>query len=130
MSDETTADRGQSTSIGTLLLSGLFAVLIGGVAGVVTTFVHAQLPPWALVAGLAIATALVLGIRLVFDSRAVAAVAAVGFVIGEVALAFPAAGAPVLALDGPLGWIWAVGPSALAVVAVAVPWPGRPASRP
>lgn len=130
MSDETTADRGPSTSVGTLLSSCIFAILIGGVAGIITTFVHAQLPPWALVAGLAIAAALVIGIRLVFDSRVVAAVAGLGFVVGQVALTFPAAGAPVLSLDGPLGWIWAVGPAALAVAAVAVPWPGRPASRP
>jgi hypothetical protein len=130
MSDRTAADRGERMGVGTLVISALFALVVGGVGGLITTFAHAQLPPWALIAGLLIVVALVLGFRLVFDSRIVAAVGGVGFLAGEVALTLPAAGAPVLALDGPLGWIWAIAPAVLLVAAVAVPWPGSAASRP
>jgi N-acetyl-1-D-myo-inositol-2-amino-2-deoxy-alpha-D-glucopyranoside deacetylase len=130
MSDRTAADRGERMGVGTLVVSGVFALVVGAVGGLITTFTHAQLAPWALIAGLGVVVALVLGFRLVFDSRIVGAAGGAGFVVAEIVLTLPAAGAPVLVLDGPLGWIWAVAPGVLAVVAVAAPWPGRPASRP
>ena len=36
--------------VGSAVVSCIFAVVIGGVVGLVTTFAHAQLPPWGLVA--------------------------------------------------------------------------------
>jgi hypothetical protein len=119
----------RSPGIGTSVVSSLFALVVGGVAGVVTTFTHAQLAPWGLVAGLAIVVALVLGFRLVFESRVVGAAAGLGFVVGTVLVALPGAGSPMFALDGPLGWIWAIAPALLIVAAVAPPWPGRARDR-
>jgi len=110
--------------VGAAVLSCLFAVVVGAIAGLITTFAHARLAPWGLIGGLAIAAAIVLGFRLVFDSRLVGAAAAIGFLIGEIALAFPGAGAPVLVLDGPPDWIWASGPALLAAAAIVQPWPG------
>jgi N-acetyl-1-D-myo-inositol-2-amino-2-deoxy-alpha-D-glucopyranoside deacetylase len=130
MSDRAAADRGDRMGVGTLVISSVFALVVGAVGGLITTFTHAQLAPWALIAGLAVVVALVLGFRLVFGSRIVGAVGGAGFIAAEIALTLPAAGAPVLALDGPLGWIWAIAPGVLAVAAVAVPWPGSAASRP
>ena len=122
------ADRGTGT--GALVLSCLFALVVGAIAGLITTFAHAQLAPWGIVGGLAIAAAIVLGFRLVFGSRLVGAAAAIGFVAGAVALAFPGAGAPVLVLDGPLGWVWTIGAPAIAVAALVQPWPdGWPGRR-
>ena len=62
--------------VGATVLSSLFALLVGIVVGVITTFTHGQLAPWGLVGGLLVVVALVVGFRLVFDSRAVGAAAA------------------------------------------------------
>lgn len=130
MSERTTGSAASATGVGALVASCALALVIGGVAGLLSTFTHAQLPPWGLVAGLAIAASLALGFRLVFDSRVVGTAAAVGFVVGSVLLTLPASGAPMFALDGPIGWIWALGPALLGVAAVAPPWPGGAARRP
>ncbi len=114
---------------GVAILACLFALVIGGVVGLLATFAHAQLAPWGLIAGLAIVTALVAGFRLVFASRLVAAAAGVGAAVACVLLAFPGAGAPILSLDRPLGWIWVVGGVVLVVAALLVRWPRRPSGR-
>ncbi|MGN6325177.1 hypothetical protein [Pseudolysinimonas sp.] len=114
---------------GSTVIASVFALVIGGVVGLLATFAHAQWAPWGLVAGLAILVCLVAGFRLVFASRIVAAAAAVGFVVAGALLALPGAGAPILRLDGPAGWIWAVAPVVLAVVVLAVPWRGRASAR-
>lgn len=128
MNEQAEPDRGMGA--GALVLSCLVALVVGAVAGLLTTFAHAQLAPWALLAGLAIALALVLGFRLVFASRIVAGAAGLGFVAGSVALSFPSAGAAVLTLDDPTGWIWAIGPALLMAAAIVQPWPdGWPGRR-
>jgi N-acetyl-1-D-myo-inositol-2-amino-2-deoxy-alpha-D-glucopyranoside deacetylase len=111
---------------GATLLSSLFAVLVGLIVGVITTFTHAQFLPWGLIAGLLVVVALVLGFRLVFDSRVVGAAAGLGVVAASAALALPGAGGTVLVLSSPAGWIWALGPAILS--AVALLWP-RPRAR-
>jgi hypothetical protein len=130
MSGQTSGAPGTAPGAGAVIVSCVFAVVIAGVAGVVTTFTHAQLAPWGLIAGLAVALALVLGFRLVFDSRLVGAAAGLGFVAGTVLLAFPAAGSPMFVVNGPIGWLWAIGPALLALLAVVVPWPETGARRP
>jgi N-acetyl-1-D-myo-inositol-2-amino-2-deoxy-alpha-D-glucopyranoside deacetylase len=106
---------------GATVLSSVFALLVGIVVGVITTFTHGLAFPWATIAGLAIVAALVAGFRLVFDSRIVGAAAALGVLAASVALAFPGAGGVALALTGPSGWIWAIGPLAVSVVVLLVP---------
>jgi len=129
MDDDTAVPAAERMGPGTLAVSCVFALIVGGIAGIITTFTHAQLPPWGLVAGLAIAAALVLGFRLVFDSRLVGAAAAIGFVAASAVLALPGAGAPILTLDAASGWIWAVGPALLAVATLVPRWPGVVARR-
>ena len=112
--------------VGATLLSSLFALLVGIVVGVITTFTHRQFLPWGLVGGLLVVVALVVGFRLVFDSRVVGAAAAVGVVAASLVLALPGAGGSVLVVDDLPGWIWALGPAILA--AIALVWP-RPRAR-
>ncbi|GAA2088725.1 hypothetical protein GCM10009840_28850 [Pseudolysinimonas kribbensis] len=130
MSEQAGHVRSTAPGAGAVIVSCVFALVIAGIAGVVTTFTHAQLAPWGLIAGLAVALVLVLGLRLVFDSRVVGAAAGLGFVAGTVLLAFPAAGSPMFALTDAIGWVWALGPAVLALVAIVVPWPGTLTRRP
>jgi hypothetical protein len=120
-SSDATQTPAEPLGAGATALSSVFAVLVGIVVGVVTTFTHALLAPWGLIAGLAIVAALVGGFRLVFDSRVVAGAAALGIVGAAAALALPGAGGTVLALDGVSGWVWALGPAVIAVVVLLLP---------
>ena len=110
---------------GATALSSVFGVLVGIVVGVITTFTHALLLPWGLIAGLAIVAALVGGFRLVFGSRVVGAAAALGVIGASAALALPGAGGTALALDGWPGYVWAFGPAAIAVIVLLLPRSGR-----
>jgi N-acetyl-1-D-myo-inositol-2-amino-2-deoxy-alpha-D-glucopyranoside deacetylase len=110
---------------GATALSSIFGLLVGIVVGVITTFTHSQLPPWGLIAGLAIVTALVAGFRLVFGSRTVAGAAALGVVGASAVLALPGAGGTALSLDGLTGYLWAFGPVLLSLVVLLVPVRGR-----
>jgi N-acetyl-1-D-myo-inositol-2-amino-2-deoxy-alpha-D-glucopyranoside deacetylase len=107
----------------TLVVAAVFAFAIGGAVGFVTTFTHRQYAPWGLVAGLVVIAALVTGFRLVFDSRIIAAAAALGVIVATGLLTLPGAGGSVFVIDDAVGWIWAVGPTLLAVAAVAWPRP-------
>jgi hypothetical protein len=106
---------------GATALSSVFGVLVGIVVGLVTTFTHAQLPPWGLIAGLAVVTALVAGFRLVFGSRTVAAAAALGVIGASAVLALPGAGGTALSLNGVTGYLWAFGPAVLSLIVLLVP---------
>ena len=119
----TTTDPGTAEPLGAgaTVLSSIFAVLVGIVVGVITTFTHALLAPWGLIVGLAIVAGLVGGFRLVFDSRIVGAAAAVGVIGASAVLALPGAGGTVLALDGPLGYFWAFGPAVIAAIVLLLP---------
>ncbi|CAN5434004.1 hypothetical protein BH10ACT6_BH10ACT6_10020 [soil metagenome] len=125
MSSESPAEglEPEPLGLGATLLSSLFAVLVGLVVGVITTFTHAQFLPWGLIGGLLVVVALVLGFRLVFASRVVGAFAALGVIAASAALALPGAGGTVLVLSSPAGWIWALGPAILSAVALLSPGP-------
>jgi N-acetyl-1-D-myo-inositol-2-amino-2-deoxy-alpha-D-glucopyranoside deacetylase len=107
----------------TIALASLFAFVVGVAVGFITTFTHRGLPPWGLVAGLAIIAALVLGFRLVFASRIIGGAAAVGAIGATALLMLPGAGGTVFVLGDPIGYAWAIGPTVLAVLALAVPNP-------
>jgi hypothetical protein len=113
-------------AIVTIVLASVFAFAIGVAVGFITTFTHRGLPPWGLVAGLAIVLAVVLGFRLVFGSRIIAAAAAIGVVGATALLMLRGAGGTVLVLDDPIGYVWAIGPTVIATIVLL--WP-NPASR-
>ena len=106
---------------GATALSSVFAILVGIVVGVITTFTHSLVPPWGLIAGLAIVAALVGGFRLVFGSRVVGAAAALGVIGASAVLALPGAGGTALALNGWPGYVWAFCPAAIAVIVLLLP---------
>ncbi|MEO6532691.1 MAG: hypothetical protein ABIO06_03840 [Pseudolysinimonas sp.] len=106
---------------GATALSSVFALLVGIVVGVITTFTHGVAAPWGLVAGLAIVAALVAGFRLIFGSRIVGAAAALGVVGASAAMALPGAGGSALALDGVTGYLWAFGPAAVSLIVLLLP---------
>jgi hypothetical protein len=112
----TVTSEAEPLGVGGTALSSIFGLLVGIVVGVITTFTHALLAPWGLIAGLAIVAALVGGFRLVFASRVVGAAAAVGVIGASAVLALPGAGGTALALDGPLGYLWAFGPAVIAAI--------------
>ena len=105
----------------TVALACVFALAIGLAVGFVTTFTHHQYVPWGLVAGLIVIVALVVGFRLVFDSRIIATAAGVGVLASIGLLTLPGVGGSVLVLDDPIGYIWAIAPPVL--IAAAVAWP-------
>lgn len=114
-------------AIMTVVLASLFAFVIGVAIGFVTTFTHRELPPWGLVAGLAIVAAAVLGFRLVFSSRIIGAAAAIGAIGSTALLTLPGAGGTAFAPSDPIGYTWAIAPSVLALVALV--WPNPVAGR-
>ena len=120
-------------AIMTVVLASLFAFVIGVAVGFITTFTHRGLPPWGLIAGLAIIAAAVLGFRLVFSSRVIGAAAALGAIGATALLTLPGAGGTAFVLSDPIGYAWAIGPTLLALIALVWPNPlaGRnsPASR-
>ena len=118
-------DAAEPLGAGATALSSAFGVLVGVVVGGITTFTHGQVPPWGLIAGLAIVAALVGGFRLVFGSRIVGAAAALGVVGSSALLALPGAGGTALSLDGWPGYLWAIGPAVLSLIVLVVPAPGR-----
>lgn len=105
-------------------LASLFGLIIGAAVGTITTFTHHQLGIAGIVIALAIVGALIAGFRLVFGSRIIAAAAALGVLLATAALiVIPGAGGTALVVDDPIGWVWAIGPTLIAVVIVG--WPRR-----
>jgi N-acetyl-1-D-myo-inositol-2-amino-2-deoxy-alpha-D-glucopyranoside deacetylase len=117
--------RWDRAAILTLALAAVFALAIGFAVGFVTTFTHRQLPPWGLIAGLAVIGALVAGFRLVFGSRVIAAAAALGAVLATGLLMLPGAGGTAFVIDDAIGYVWAIAPTVLVVAIVLLPLPQR-----
>lgn len=104
--------------------------MLGLLAGGVLTFVHREWAPWGLVAALAVDAAMIVGLRLVVG-RGPAIAAAVGVLAATALLALPGPGGSIVIAGGPelgpLGDIWALAPTVIAIVAVL--WPERAPGR-
>ncbi|BDI23502.1 hypothetical protein [Herbiconiux sp. L3-i23] len=135
MSEQTDSPR---VGVGSRILEGGAALLLGLVVGVIGTFGH-QLTftefgfplPIGLVAGLAAVICLLGGIRLAFESRWYSGLAALGVVVAIGVFALPSANGSVVLPDNPAGIVWTIGPTLVAAVVLA--WPdfsARPAPRP
>jgi len=117
-----------SYGLGSRIVSFALAAVLGLFAGALLTAAHqatvtiAGVPvPWGLVAGLVITTALLLGLRIVFESRAVALAAGIGLVVASALLALQSAGGSVLVADNIAGYVWTFGPVLIGTVVLA--WP-------
>jgi hypothetical protein len=109
----------------------VLAFATGAGMGFVLTFTHRQyivdlagVPvPLGLIGGLAIVAALLAGMRLAFAERVAPIAAAAGVILGSAILVLPGNSGSLFVPDDPVGYVWAVGPTALALVIVGWPQP-------
>jgi hypothetical protein len=113
----------------------VLAFATGGAMGFVLTFTHRQYLveigsvtlPLGLVGGLAIVAALLAGMRLAFGERLTPIGAAAGLLVGAGILVLPGNNGSLYLEDDPLGYIWVLAPTVLAIVIIG--WPERRLSR-
>lgn len=111
------------------VFSLVLAFATGAGAGFVLTFTHRQYildvvgvaVPLGLIGGLAIVAALLTGMRLAFAERVAPVAAAAGVILGSAILVLPGNSGSLFVPDDPVGYVWAVGPTALALVIIG--WP-------
>lgn len=120
-------------SLGARIVTLVVAVVLGMFAGALLTAAHqatvavAGVPvPWGIIAGLLVMTALFVGLRIVFESRAVALAAAAGFLGASALLALQSAGGSILVPDNIVGYLWTFGPVLIGAVVLAWPKVTRP----
>jgi hypothetical protein len=119
------------TSIAARILTIGLAFVTGLGTGFVLTFTHRQYVvdlagvavPLGLIGGIAIVAALLAGMRLAFGERAAPIAAAAGVIVGSAVLVLPGSSGSLFMPDDPIGYVWAVAPSLLAIVIVG--WPSR-----
>lgn len=100
----------------------VLAAAAGLVVGVVLGFGHRDAPPWGLVVALATVTALIIGLRLLAGPAGAAGVG-LGVLVATVALGLPGPGGSILIAEDPLGEVWVIAPTVIAVLALF--WPSR-----
>lgn len=118
-------------SVVTRIAEGLTSLVLGLAVGGIGTFAH-QLSwsglgfpfPLGLVAALVAVAAMVIGVRIIFESRAYAGIAAAGIVGAVAVLALPGVNDSALFPDSLVSTVWAIGPTIIAIVALA--WPQLP----
>jgi hypothetical protein len=111
------------------VFSLVLAFATGAGTGFVLTFTHRQYVvelagiavPLGLIGGLAIVAALLTGMRLAFAERSAPIAAAAGVILGSAILVLPGNSGSLFVPDDPAGYVWAVGPTALALVIIG--WP-------
>jgi hypothetical protein len=109
----------------------VLAFATGAGMGFVLTFTHRQyivdlagVPvPLGLIGGLAIVAALLAGMRLAFAERIAPIAAAAGVILGSAILVLPGNSGSLFVPDDPVGYVWAVGPTALALIIIGWPQP-------
>jgi hypothetical protein len=125
------------TPIASRVFTLVLAFATGVGTGFVLTFTHAHYVvelgdfavPLGLIGGLAIVAALLAGMRLAFAERGAPIAAAVGVILGTAVLTLPGNSGSLFAPDDPAGYVWAVGPTVIAIIVVG--WPAaRPHARP
>jgi N-acetyl-1-D-myo-inositol-2-amino-2-deoxy-alpha-D-glucopyranoside deacetylase len=77
--------------------------------------------PWGVIAGLAITAALLLGLRLVFDTRWVALCTAIGLLGASALFAVQSTGGSILVPANVAGYTWTFGPVLIGILVLA--WP-------
>jgi hypothetical protein len=113
----------------------VLAFVTGAAVGFVLTFAHRQYLveigpatlPLGLVGGVAIVAALLAGMRLAFGERLTPIAAAAGLVVGAGILVLPGNNGSLYLENDPIGYIWVLAPTVLAIVIIG--WPDRRPSR-
>jgi N-acetyl-1-D-myo-inositol-2-amino-2-deoxy-alpha-D-glucopyranoside deacetylase len=121
-----------SMSLPSRIGSSVLGLVIGAFAGSVLTVAHRATTdvlgltvPWGIIATVVITTALLAGLRLVFESRVVAACAAVGVLGAILLLSLGSPGGSVLVPDDAVGYVFLIAPVVIAGVVLAWPQDGR-----
>ena len=116
--------------IGSRIAASVLAGVLGAFVGVVLTVAHgasvgigAVPVPWGIVVGIVIAAAVLVGLRLVFETRVVALCAAVGLVAASAFLTLQGPGGSLLVTAGPIGYTWAFAPVVIGLIVLL--WPQR-----
>jgi N-acetyl-1-D-myo-inositol-2-amino-2-deoxy-alpha-D-glucopyranoside deacetylase len=124
------ADFGPGSRIASCAIALLLGLFTGGLLTVVhqaAVSIAGVAVPWGIIAAVVITTALLVGIRLVFGSRVVAAFAALGVLAAVVVLSIQSAGGSLLVPGNPAGFIWVFAPVVIPLLVLAWPreWPRR-----
>jgi hypothetical protein len=115
----------------------VLAFATGAAMGFVLTFTHRQYlvelgpvtVPLGLIGGLAVVAALILGMRLAFGERASAMAAAAGVLVGSGILVLPGNSGSLYLESDPLGYIWVLAPTVLAIAILGWPFGRRRQSK-
>jgi N-acetyl-1-D-myo-inositol-2-amino-2-deoxy-alpha-D-glucopyranoside deacetylase len=113
----------------------LLAFATGAALGFVLTFIHRQYVvavgpvdlPLGLIGAIAIVAALLLGMRLAFGERIAPVAAAAGALVGSAVLFLPGSGGALFDDSDPLGYVWMLAPTVLAIAIAG--WPFGAARR-
>ncbi|MBC7589929.1 MAG: PIG-L family deacetylase [Salinibacterium sp.] len=110
------------------------ATLLGAFTGVTLTAAHQAAVaigsvtiPWGIIAAVAITAAILIGMRVVFETRLVAGCAAVGLLGASALLAIQTSGGSVLVPANTAGYTWTFVPVVIAAIVLAWPRFTRPA---
>ena len=110
------------------IVSSVIALVLGGFVGAMLTVTHqattqigAIAVPWGIIAAVVLAAALLVGLRLVFESRIVAGFAAIGLLGVVAVLSVKGAGGSILVPGNVAGYIWTFAPAVIALLVLA--WP-------
>lgn len=106
----------------------LAATAVGALVGLVLTAVHQSAitlfgarVPWGIIAALALTTALVLGLRLIYDTRVAPGFASLGVLLMSALLATAMPGGTILIPGNVSGYVWTFAP--VLIVLLVVGWP-------
>jgi len=115
-------------SRGERVLLALVATAIGALVGLVLTAVHQSTItiggariPWGIIAAVALTTALILGLRLIYDTRVAPGFASLGVLLMSALLATAMPGGTILIPGNVAGYVWTFAP--VLIVLVVVGWP-------
>lgn len=118
------ADQSLAMKIG----SAVVALLLGAVIGVILTVTHQATVtvgevtiPWGIISAIAITIALLLGLRIVFETRIVPGLAAAGLLLAVALLSLQTSGGSILVPANLAGYTWTFAPTLIALVVLA--WP-------
>ncbi|MBH0131253.1 PIG-L family deacetylase [Salinibacterium sp. NK8237] len=110
------------------IVLALVSLALGGLVGLVLTAVHQSAftigsvrIPWGIVVSVTLVTALILGLRLIYDTRVAAGFASLGVLVMSALLAAVMPGGNILIPANIAGYVWTFAP--VLVVLIVVGWP-------
>jgi N-acetyl-1-D-myo-inositol-2-amino-2-deoxy-alpha-D-glucopyranoside deacetylase len=127
----------RESSLTSRIASGVLALVLGAFIGATLTVAHQATVsiagvgvPWGIIAAVLITAALLVGLRLVFETRVVAACAALGLTAASAFLALVTAGGSILVPANPAGYAWTFTPVVISVLVLGWPFGRRRRSAP